>query len=125
MFWAVFSEAGLRNDVDGEIPNIRNEAIESALLHFKEQPSCDPILRISLPFKGLRAEEVDYVLKALVWSLKTVGPAHVSVHFKSSDRRSTYWCIQVYLFSYIRPWLTPFLYILIDSGATPAVRGNL
>jgi hypothetical protein len=54
--------------MDGEIPNIRNEAIESALLHFKERAELlrPGYTRISLPFKGLRAEEVDYVLKALV-----------------------------------------------------------
>jgi selenocysteine lyase/cysteine desulfurase len=54
---------------DGEIPNIRNEAIESALLHFKERAELlrPGYTRISLPFKGLCAEEVDYVLKALVW----------------------------------------------------------
>ena len=53
----------------GEIPNIQNEAIESALLHFKERAELlrPGYTRISLPFKGLRAEEVDYVMKALVW----------------------------------------------------------
>lgn len=54
---------------DGEVPNRRNEEIEDALLHFKERSELlrPGYTRLSLPFKGLHAEEVDYVLKALVW----------------------------------------------------------
>ena len=55
-----------------EVPNERNEAIEHALLHFKERAELlrPGYTRLSLPFKGLREEEVDYVLKALAWTAK-------------------------------------------------------
>lgn len=55
-----------------EVPNQRNEAIEHALLHFKERAELlrPGYTRLSLPFKGLLEEEVDYVLKALVWTAK-------------------------------------------------------
>ena len=57
---------------DGEIPNERNEQIEQALLHLKERAELlrPGYTRLSLPFKGLRSEEIDYALKALVWTAK-------------------------------------------------------
>lgn len=57
---------------DGEVPNEQNELIEQALLHFKERAELlrPGYTRLSLPFKGLRSEEVDYVMKALVWTAK-------------------------------------------------------
>ena len=55
-----------------EVPNEQNEAIEHALLHFKERAELlrPGYTRLSLPFKGLRDEEVDYVMKALAWTAK-------------------------------------------------------
>jgi len=55
-----------------EVPNDRNRDIEDALLRFKERAELvrPGYTRISLPFKGLRSEEVDYVMKALVWVSK-------------------------------------------------------
>jgi hypothetical protein len=57
---------------DGEVPNLRNVEIEEALLRFKERAELlrPGYTRISLPFKGLRSDEVEYVLKALVWVAK-------------------------------------------------------
>lgn len=54
---------------DGEVPNQQNKDIETALLHFKERAELlrPGYTRLSLPFKGLHTEEVDYVAKALVW----------------------------------------------------------
>ena len=55
-----------------EIPNGFNRQIEKALLR-SDRP-CELLrpgfTRLSLPFKGLREEEVDYVVKALVWVAK-------------------------------------------------------
>ncbi|CAB9507410.1 cytidine(32) 2-sulfurtransferase [Seminavis robusta] len=55
-----------------EIPNDQNKAMEHALLHYKERAeSLRPgYTRLSLPFKGLRSEEVQYVVDALVWVAK-------------------------------------------------------
>jgi len=55
-----------------EVPNERNEAIEHALLHYKERAELlrPGYTRLSLPFKGLRDEEVEYVMKALAWTAK-------------------------------------------------------
>lgn len=64
---------GLTTVRDGqEVPNLRNQEIESALLRHKERAELlrPGYTRLSLPFKGLRSEEVDYVLKALVWTAK-------------------------------------------------------
>lgn len=57
---------------NGEVPNVQNQAIEHALLHFKERAELlrPGYTRLSLPFKGLRSEEVEYVIKALVWTAK-------------------------------------------------------
>lgn len=59
-------------DSDGKINSIKADEIEHILLNNKES---DALLRpgytrLSLPFKGLRSEEVDYVIKALVWVAK-------------------------------------------------------
>ena len=52
-----------------EVPNLQNEQIETALIRYKERAELlrPGYTRLSLPFKGLRPEEVGYVLKALVW----------------------------------------------------------
>jgi selenocysteine lyase/cysteine desulfurase len=55
-----------------EVPNGANRKIEQALLR-SDRP-CELLrpgyTRLSLPFKGLREEEVDYVVKALIWVAK-------------------------------------------------------
>lgn len=64
---------GLTKLVDGkEIPNDENDMIESALLHYKERAELlrPGYTRLSLPFKGLRREEIEYVVKALEWVSK-------------------------------------------------------
>ena len=52
-----------------EVPNNANRKIERALLR-SDRP-CELLrpgyTRLSLPFKGLREEEVDYVIQALIW----------------------------------------------------------
>jgi len=56
--------------VDGaEIPSLQNDQLEDALYRFKERAELlrPGYTRLSLPFKGMREAEVDYVLKALVW----------------------------------------------------------
>jgi selenocysteine lyase/cysteine desulfurase len=62
------TESGENDDV----PNAQNEAIEHALVHYKERAeSLRPgYTRLSLPFKGLCSEEVKYVMDALVWVAK-------------------------------------------------------
>ena len=52
-----------------EQPNERNRSIELALYQHKERAELlrPGYSRLSLPFKGLRDVEVDYVLQALVW----------------------------------------------------------
>lgn len=57
---------------NGEIPNEQNEAIENALVHYKERAELlrPGYTRLSLPFKGLQSQEVEYVMKALVWIAK-------------------------------------------------------
>jgi len=60
-------------DKDGmEVPNDLNQKIEHALINFKERSELlrPGYTRLSLPFKGLRQEEVEYVLKALEWVSK-------------------------------------------------------
>ena len=54
---------------DGEVPNEINERIENALLHYKERAELlrPGFTRLSLPFKGLHGDEVEYVIKALEW----------------------------------------------------------
>jgi selenocysteine lyase/cysteine desulfurase/tRNA(Ile)-lysidine synthase TilS/MesJ len=51
------------------VPNARNRDIEAALVRWKERAELlrPGYTRLSLPFKGLRLEEIDYVLRALVW----------------------------------------------------------
>jgi len=55
-----------------EAPNEANRQVERALLR-SDRP-CELLrpgyTRLSLPFKGLREEEVDYVISALVWVAK-------------------------------------------------------
>jgi selenocysteine lyase/cysteine desulfurase len=55
-----------------EVPNRANREIERALLR-SDRP-CELLrpgyTRLSLPFKGLREEEVDYVVRALIWVAK-------------------------------------------------------
>ena len=55
-----------------EVPSETNRQIELALLR-SDRP-CELLrpgyTRLSLPFKGLREEEVDYVIKALIWVAK-------------------------------------------------------
>ncbi|KAL7522026.1 hypothetical protein ACHAWX_006721, partial [Stephanocyclus meneghinianus] len=55
-----------------EVPNNANRKIEQALLR-SDRP-CELLrpgyTRLSLPFKGLREEEVDYVIQALIWTAK-------------------------------------------------------
>lgn len=55
-----------------EHPSQTNRDIESALYHHKERAELlrPGYTRLSLPFKGLREMEVDYVLRALVWVAK-------------------------------------------------------
>jgi selenocysteine lyase/cysteine desulfurase/tRNA(Ile)-lysidine synthase TilS/MesJ len=57
---------------DIDKPNDTNEKLEYALVHFKERAELlrPGFTRISLPFKGLRDIEVDYVVNALVWIAK-------------------------------------------------------
>ena len=63
---------GLTNSsaAGSDIPNAKNGDIEDALLQHKERAELlrPGYTRLSLPFKGLRSEEVDYVLKALKWT---------------------------------------------------------
>ena len=58
-------------DSDGnEVPNAANRAIESALLR-SDRPTellRPGYTRLSLPFKGVREEEAQYVIDALVWT---------------------------------------------------------
>ncbi len=56
-------------NASGEMPNAQNMMIEHALVHLKERAELlrPGYTRISLPFKGLRAEQVDYVMKAVSW----------------------------------------------------------
>jgi hypothetical protein len=55
-----------------EVPNHGNRKIEQALLR-SDRP-CELLrpgyTRLSLPFKGLREEEVEYVIRALIWTAK-------------------------------------------------------
>lgn len=55
-----------------EIPNEINDRIEHALLHYKERAELlrPGFSRLSLPFKGLHHDEVEYVIKALEWVAK-------------------------------------------------------
>ena len=55
-----------------DVPNERNKQVEHALVHYKERAELlrPGFSRISLPFKGLRDIEVDYVVDALVWVAK-------------------------------------------------------
>jgi selenocysteine lyase/cysteine desulfurase len=55
-----------------ETPNQRNVDLEEALIKYKERAELlrPGFTRLSLPFKGLKTEEVDYVIKALEWTSK-------------------------------------------------------
>jgi selenocysteine lyase/cysteine desulfurase len=64
---------GLTTVEDGEeVPSEINERIEHALLHYKERAELlrPGFTRLSLPFKGLHHDEVEYVIKALEWIAK-------------------------------------------------------
>ena len=64
---------GLTTLCDGcELPSQSNEQIEYALLHHKERAELlrPGYTRLSLPFKGLHDDEVEYVIKALEWVAK-------------------------------------------------------
>ncbi|GKY96059.1 hypothetical protein MPSEU_000566100 [Mayamaea pseudoterrestris] len=65
---------GLTENADDgmEAPNENNLAIEEALMMHKERAELlrPGFTRLSLPFKGLRAEEVNYVMRALAWTSK-------------------------------------------------------
>jgi len=64
---------GLTTSRNGEeVPNEVNERIEYALLHFKERSELlrPGFTRLSLPFKGCRSGEVEYVIRALEWVSK-------------------------------------------------------
>lgn len=52
-----------------ELPNAQNIAIEEALMQHKERAELlrPGFTRLSLPFKGLRADQVEYVTNALIW----------------------------------------------------------
>jgi len=60
------------NESNVEVPNNANKQIECALLR-SDRP-CELLRpgysRLSLPFKGIREEEVDYVISALIWVAK-------------------------------------------------------
>lgn len=55
-----------------DVPNAENQDIEEALMKFKERAELlrPGFTRVSLPFKGLRGSEVEYVLKAIAWTAK-------------------------------------------------------
>ena len=62
-----------RLDQDGnEVPNDRNDEVELALVNYKERAEVlrPGYTRLSLPFKGVRDAEVEYVVKALEWVAK-------------------------------------------------------
>eukprot|EP00547_Thalassionema_nitzschioides_P017373 CAMPEP_0194252566 /NCGR_PEP_ID=MMETSP0158-20130606/27901_1 /TAXON_ID=33649 /ORGANISM="Thalassionema nitzschioides, Strain L26-B" /LENGTH=1211 /DNA_ID=CAMNT_0038990015 /DNA_START=106 /DNA_END=3738 /DNA_ORIENTATION=- len=65
---------GLTKPQKGKIdePNERNKQIEFALVNYKERAELlrPGFTRLSLPFKGLRDEEVEYVIDALEWVAK-------------------------------------------------------
>ena len=63
---------GLTNVDDDDKPNQRNQQVEHALVHYKERAELlrPGYTRLSLPFKGVRTEEAEYVLKALEWVAK-------------------------------------------------------
>jgi selenocysteine lyase/cysteine desulfurase/tRNA(Ile)-lysidine synthase TilS/MesJ len=61
---------GLSETIDnGEVPNEMNRRVEDALYRYKERAELlrPGYTRLSLPWKGTSVEEVDYVMKALVW----------------------------------------------------------
>jgi len=55
-----------------EVPNERNQQVEHALVNYKERAEVlrPGYTRLSLPFKGVRDEEVEYVISALEWISK-------------------------------------------------------
>ena len=59
-------------DDGNEVPNTANKQVEHALVHYKERAELlrPGYTRLSLPFKGVRDEEADYVVKALEWVSK-------------------------------------------------------
>ena len=65
---------GLTRNIDtyGTTSATINEQMEGALVQYKERAELlrPGYTRLSLPFKGLTSEEVDYVLRALVWVSK-------------------------------------------------------
>lgn len=55
-----------------EVPNERNEQVEYALVNYKERAEVlrPGYTRLSLPFKGVSDDEVEYVVSALEWISK-------------------------------------------------------
>jgi tRNA(Ile)-lysidine synthase TilS/MesJ/selenocysteine lyase/cysteine desulfurase len=53
-----------------EIPNAQNVKVEHALVHFKERAELlrPGYTRLSLPFKGLSSDQVEYVKRAIEWT---------------------------------------------------------
>lgn len=64
---------GLTTVVNGdEVPNEINQRLEYALVHFKEKAELlrPGFTRLSLPFKGCRSIELEYIVRALEWMSK-------------------------------------------------------
>lgn len=57
---------------DEELPSEINRRLENALVRYKERAELlrPGYTRLSLPFKGLRQSEMDYVMRAVVWVAK-------------------------------------------------------
>jgi selenocysteine lyase/cysteine desulfurase len=60
------------NEEGLDMPSAVNRRLEQALLQYKERAELlrPGYSRLSLPFKGVRPEEVDYVCKAMAWVSK-------------------------------------------------------
>uniref|UniRef100_A0A7S4VQU2 tRNA(Ile)-lysidine/2-thiocytidine synthase N-terminal domain-containing protein n=1 Tax=Ditylum brightwellii TaxID=49249 RepID=A0A7S4VQU2_9STRA len=63
------SSSSSTEETEEEVPNEANVEIEAALLNHKERSELlrPGYSRLSLPFKGLATEEVEYVVKAMEW----------------------------------------------------------
>lgn len=57
---------------DDEVPSTINRRLEQALVQYKERAELlrPGYTRMSLPFKGLRQAEADYIMRAVVWVAK-------------------------------------------------------
>jgi selenocysteine lyase/cysteine desulfurase/tRNA(Ile)-lysidine synthase TilS/MesJ len=58
------------NGITVELPNAVNEQLEQVLVNDKAEVMRPGFTRLSLPFKGLRESEIDYVVDALCWIAK-------------------------------------------------------